>query len=192
MKSSGPARVDPTPTPSGLEQAGPERIAELAWGYFGDRLPERESASKPVREWFQRLLDVFLPVLKLPAGHHLDQLPEKAAFIFGFDPDVARAKPGNRTVLAAESARMVLAEFAERARVHEGTVTREDFSAWIREIAAATGAGGNELLDPVRIALTGSLAGPRIDKLLSIVEDPAARDLGVPCVRERIERFVGV
>ncbi len=192
MNSSGPARIHPTPSPTRREQAAPERITELAWGYFGERLPQRESAPKSIKDWFQRLLDVFLPALKVPAIDHLDQLAAKAASFFGFDPEVARAKPENHAVLAAESARIVLAEFAERARVHEGPVTREDFDAWTNEIAAATGVNGNELLDPLRIALTGALSGFDFAKLLPIIEDPAARELAVPCIRERIERFVGV
>jgi glutamyl-tRNA synthetase/nondiscriminating glutamyl-tRNA synthetase len=41
-----------------LKQAAPERIAELAWGYFANRLPARDTAPAPVKDWFMRLLAV--------------------------------------------------------------------------------------------------------------------------------------
>jgi hypothetical protein len=49
----------------------------------------------------------------------------------------------------------------------------------------------------LRIALTGAHSGQEFDKLLPLIEDGAELSkrfgrLGVPSVRERIERFVGV
>ena len=60
------------------------------------------------------------------------------------------------------------------------------------EIKAATGIKGKELYHPVRIALTGSHSGPDFDKLIPLIEDEAARALGVVGIRQRIEEFVGV
>lgn len=170
-----------------LKLAAPERLAELAWGYYADRLPPQDSAPEPVKNWFARLLGIFVP-----AVDHLDQLPAKTAFLFGFDPDAARANAEIAATLAADSARIVLAEFADRARVHEGPVRPEDFKAWMSEIMAATGLRGKELFHPVRIALTGAHSSPEFDKLLPLIEDGAALGLGIPCVVQRIERFVGV
>ncbi len=62
-----------------LKQTTPERIAELSWKYF-PQLPSRESASEATRAWFDRLLALFVPSVD-----HLDQLPLKCAFVFGFD-----------------------------------------------------------------------------------------------------------
>jgi hypothetical protein len=36
------------------------------------------------------------------------------------------------------------------------------------------------------------LSGPEFDKLIPLIEDGSALGLGVPSVRERIERFAGV
>ena len=138
------------------------------------------------KSWFDRLIALFLR-----AVDHLDQLPAKAAFIFGFDPDAARANEENAAVLAADSARTVLAEFASRVRAHSG-VRPEDFKAWISEIKAATGINGKELFHPVRIALTGWHSGPDFDKVLPLIEDGSMLGLPIPSVQERIERFVGV
>jgi glutamyl/glutaminyl-tRNA synthetase len=201
-----------------LKQADPERIAELAQEQFCQRRPDifplwtsaalQESAEKAAladrnppmqlavpsvelaalrKAWFARLLALFVP-----AVDRLDQLPEKAAPVFGFDEEAARRVPENAAVLAVDSARTVLGELASHARTHNDYVTAADFKGWINEIKAATGVKGEELFNPVRIALTGAHSGPLFDKLIPLIEDAAALGLGVTSVRERIERFVGV
>jgi glutamyl-tRNA synthetase len=198
-----------------LKQAAPERLAELAWGYFevkGTGLspyisPANESGAlahgecfsrdssatpsfsnlpAPIQVWFTRLLALFVP-----AVDHLDQLPEKAALVFGFDPAAARANEENAAVLAAPSADVVLKELTSRVRAHEGPVTPEVFKIWMNEIKAATKIKGKELFHPVRIALTGTQSGPEFDKLIPLIEDGAALGLGVRGVRERMESFAG-
>ncbi len=170
-----------------LKLAAPERLAELAWNFFADRLPARDAASEPFKQWFRKLLDLFVPKVD-----RLDQLSAMTAFLFGFDVEAARNEPENAAALDVDSARVVLTEFADRARVHEGPVTPEIFKGWLNEIKAAAGVKGKELFHPVRIALTGSHSGPEFDRLLPIIEDGFALGIGIPCVRQRVERFVGV
>jgi glutamyl/glutaminyl-tRNA synthetase len=201
-----------------LKQADPERIAKLAERHFtrfrpdifplwaSDELHTAEmhaflasqdppillsSPSKDLIEhrklWFDRLLALFLPYVD-----RLDQLPLKAAPIFAFNPDAGRVDQENAAILAADSARTVLAELASHIRAHSGAVTPESFKTWMNEIKTATGIKGEALFHPVRIALTGSPSGPIFDKLIPLIEDGAALGLGIPCVRDRIERFVGV
>ncbi len=170
-----------------LKLAAPERLSALAWGFFAGRLPAAEAAPAEVKAWFTSLL-----ALLIPAVDHLDQLPSKAAVVLDFDPVAARANAENAAILAADSARTVLTELAGRVRVHDSPVTPEAFKAWMDEIKAATGIKGKELFHPVRIALTGAHSGREFDKLIPLIEDGAALGLGIPSVRERIERFVGV
>jgi glutamyl-tRNA synthetase len=170
-----------------LKQAAPERLVALAWSYFANRLPPLDLVEEGLHNWFARLLALFVPYVD-----HLDQLPAKSAFVFGFDPEAARDSEENAPVLAAESARIVLTELADRARVHTEPVTPEIFKTWINEIKAATGVKGKELFHPVRIAITGAHSGPDFDKLLPLIEEGAALGLHIASVRERIERFVGV
>ena len=87
---------------------------------------------------------------------------------------------------------MVLAELADRVRAHSLPVTAEVFRRWIGEIEKATGIRDKELIHPIRIALTGTHSGPEIDKLIPIIELGATLKLGVPTVRQRVEKFVGV
>ena len=174
-----------------LKEAAPDRLAALSWGYFVEDHPAISAAPEPVQAWFARLLALFVPYVD-----HLDQLPTKAAFVFGFQPETARANEENAAILAADSARTVLGELANRARAHAGAVTPEAFKTWMDEIKAATGVQGKELFNPVRIALTGSPSGPLFDKLIPLIEDGSGLsrswDLAVPGIRERVERFVGV
>jgi glutamyl-tRNA synthetase len=202
-----------------LKLAAPERLAVLAWGYFdvkgmgfspyvnsanqtgalapeGD-LPEKSqeippfsAIPEPLQAWFARLL-----VLLVPAVDHLDQLPSKAAPIFGFDPATARADAENAAILAADSARTVLNELANRVRAHTGPVTPEVFKAWMNQIKVATGIKGKELFHPVRIALTGAHSGPEFDKLIPLIEDGAELSRSwaqaITSIRNRIESFIG-
>jgi glutamyl-tRNA synthetase len=170
-----------------IKQAEPGRLTALARGYFADRLPALESAPEPVQAWFARLLALLAPYVD-----RLDQLPEKAAMVFGFEVEAARTQEENAAMLAADSARTVLSELAARVRAHTGRTTPEVFKAWMNEVKVAAGVKGMELFNPVRIALTGVHSGPLFDKLIPLIEDGAALGLGVPGIRERIERFVGV
>jgi glutamyl/glutaminyl-tRNA synthetase len=150
-------------------------------------LPAHDSAPEPIKDWFARLL-----ALLVPSVDHLDQLPAKAAPLFAFDPEAARANEENADLLAADSARTVLTEMADRIRAHSGPVTPEVFKAWMNEVKTAAGVKGKELFHPVRVALTGSHSGPEFDKLIPLIEDGSALDLAIPSIRDRIERFVGV
>ncbi len=171
-----------------LKKASPARLASLAWPYFADRLKAPEAAaSEVVGPWFEQLLALFVPKVD-----HLDQLPEKAAPVFGFDLEAARVEPENAAVLAMPTAGSVLGELANRVRTHSGPVTPEVFKAWMNEVKEATGVKGKDLFHPVRIALIGSHSGPEFDKLLPLIETGAELDLGIPSVCERIERFMGV
>jgi nondiscriminating glutamyl-tRNA synthetase len=170
-----------------ISQASPIRLASMAWEYFGGLLPEKDDASDEMLVWFVRLLEVFVHSVD-----HLDQLTAKALFIFGFDPEVARSRRDNAEALMEDSARMVLAELADRVRANNLPVTPQLFNQWMNEIQQATGVKDKELSLPVRIAITGSQGGPELDKLIPVIEQGAALSLGVPSIRKRIERFVGV
>ena len=172
---------------SGQKHADPERLEEQAWPCFAGRLPARETAGDAVKAWFAALLAVFAP-----AGDPLDQLAANAAFLFGFNVDAARDNAENAAVLSADSARTVLAEFADRVRASAGPVRADIFEGWMNEVKEATGVEGAELSDPVRIALTGTYSGPDLDKVIPLIEEGAALGIGVPSVCERVERFVGV
>jgi nondiscriminating glutamyl-tRNA synthetase len=170
-----------------MKKAPPARLAALCWDYFGGLLPEKEEASDEVLVWFFHVISLFISSV-----NHLDEIPAKAAFIFHMDPNLARADQENAQALAAESAHMVLSELANRARAHTGPLTAADFTAWLDEVKAITGASGNELNVPIRIALTGTNSGPDFDKLIPILEQGAELNLGIRNVSQRLDQFIGV
>ena len=149
--------------------------------------PAARAAIPPaIALWFESLV-AFL----VPAVDRLDQLPAKAAPVFGVDPLIARANAENAAILAADSSRIVLTELARRVDAHTDAVTPEVFKVWMNEIKTATGIKGESLFHPVRIAITGAHSGPVFDKLIPLIEEGAALGLGMRSVRQRIDRFVG-
>jgi glutamyl-tRNA synthetase/nondiscriminating glutamyl-tRNA synthetase len=165
-----------------LKLAAPERIQTLAREQFGDKLPEFNAAQAA---WFAKLIEVFLS-----AVDHLDQLPAKTAFLFGYDVAAAKSEPENAAVLTSEAAQKVLSAFAAKLAAHVGVVEPAQFKLWMNEIKAETGAKGKDLFHPVRIAITGAHSGPEFDKILPLIEEGAALGLGIPSVRERVEKFL--
>ena len=170
-----------------IKLSSPGRITSLAWEYFGGLMPAKQDATDEQLLWFVRLVSLYAPYVD-----RLDQLPAKALFVFGFDPDIARANPENAAELAADSTRTVLSEFAGRVRTESGHVTPETFKRWMEDIKTATGIKGAALYHPIRIALTGSHSGPDFDKLIPIIEEGSTLGIGVPSIQQRVERFVGV
>lgn len=169
-----------------MKTASPARLARLAWEYFGFLLPSKEDASDDVLVWFANLVQILAPSVD-----HLDQLPAKALFIWGFDPREMIEKEENATVFKADSARLVLSELADRIRGYYMPITAEIFKDWMTEIEDATGIKDKDLFHPIRIALTGTHSGPEFDKLIPLIEQGATLGIGVPSIRTRIERFAG-
>ena len=170
-----------------LKMAQPERVAKLARPYFLAQgwLPATENTE--VDAWFQQMLALFLP-----AVDQLDQLPEKARFLFSFDPAAAMANEENAAVLATPSARKVLEEFTARIAVLAAPVTPETFKTVINEVKTAAGAKGKELFHPVRVALTGTHSGPEFDKVVPLMETGSRLPLPTPIfgVLRRAELFL--
>jgi nondiscriminating glutamyl-tRNA synthetase len=173
-----------------LKLADPARVLNLAWPYFEKPglLAERTAADTETVAWFGKLIALLLPSLD-----RLEQLPDKAQFIFRFDAAAARSNPENEAILQSDAAQKVLAAFTQRVRGHEDAVTPEQFKTWMNEIKAETGAKGKELFHPARIALTGAHSGPEFDKLIPIFEEGSRLSLPVHIlsVRERVEQFAG-
>ena len=170
-----------------LKLADPKRVLELAWPYFAGLLPERQGAGAEVVAWFEKLLGLFVP-----AVDRLEQLPEKARFLFELDAEAVRGNEENAALLSAESAQKVLEAFGERVLADEEAITPERFKAWMNEVKAETGVKGKELFHPVRIVLTGSHSGPEFDKLIPLIEEGSRLDLPahILSVRERVRGFL--
>jgi nondiscriminating glutamyl-tRNA synthetase len=170
-----------------LKTADTRRVADLARPYFVARNWLADAANQSVEDWFRQMLALFLP-----AVDQLDQLPEKAQFLFQFDPAGAMQNEENAAILTNESARIVLRELAERIAALRAPITAEAFKNAINEVKTATGVKGKELFHPIRIALTGAHSGPEFDKVVPLMEAASRLPLPtpVPSVKERTERFL--
>ncbi len=171
-----------------LKLAEPERLANLSRPYFAARgwLPE-VSSSQEIEQWFQQLLALFVPSVD-----QLDQLPEKAKFLFEFDPAAAIAGEENSPILTNEAAQKVLHEFSARILATTSPLTAEEFKAVTNEVKLSSGVKGKDLFHPIRILLTGGHSGPEFDKLVPLMESGSALPLPVAIfgVRQRTEHFL--
>jgi nondiscriminating glutamyl-tRNA synthetase len=143
-----------------------------------------------VAGWFVRLTELLAPYVD-----RLDQLPERAAFIFDYDPEVAIASPDNAELLAAPGTRAVIEAFAKRLTdglLTDELLTAERFKAIVNEVKLETGVKGKYLFHPIRLALTGSHSGPDFDKVVPLIEEGSKLELPrrVMNVRERARAFL--
>ena len=168
-----------------LKQTDPARVRDLAWPHFVNAglLPPREAADPEIAAWFEGVA-----ALLVPSVNQLDELPAMAQGLLWHT--LAAVPPGDDgALMASASARQVLAALLQRVRASGVPVSSEAFKEWMNEVKAETGIKGKDLFHPVRIALTGSHAGPELDKLIPLIERGATLPLPAPLlgVRERLE-----
>jgi nondiscriminating glutamyl-tRNA synthetase len=154
-----------------IKQTPLPELRTLAWPFYEARgwLPPIGSAGEQIVEWFDRVLELFLP-----AVDRLDQLPDKSAVLWH------APKP--------EAMDAVMQSFAAKVSSESGEITSQRFKELVNEVKAETGAKGKDLFHPVRILLTGVNSGPEFDKLVPLFE--VGSQLALPqhvlSVRERV------
>jgi nondiscriminating glutamyl-tRNA synthetase len=168
-----------------IKESPRDRILSLAAPQFEKAGYVVAQAPSPVLEWVGKLLD-----LLVPSVDRLEQLPERAAFIFNYDPAAALAAPDNAEVLASPKTPAVIEAFAKRVP-KDAPLTAEQFKAIVNEVKTETGAKGKELFHPIRIVVTGSHSGPEFDKLIPILEEGSRLQLPkhVLSIAERVKAF---
>jgi len=166
-----------------------------AAGYYGeqaraafakDEPDETISLRGPHVHWLLKMLELFTPAI-----NKLDELPERAALLFRFDPQAAIGAPENAEVMRSPKTSTVLAAFAARVLPQSESFSAERFKAIMKEVQKETGVKGKELFHPVRVMLTGAHSGPEFEKLIPLIEEGSQLKLPVhvPSVRERVEAF---
>jgi nondiscriminating glutamyl-tRNA synthetase len=186
-----------------IKQAAPERINKLAIGYLSKDISGHVASAEtdegpvarwifpePIAEWLAKVTQLLTPYVD-----RLEQLPEKAAFIFDYDAAKALANPNNAEVMNLTSTAAVFARFTfkivEDDSAREAKLTPEQFKKIVNEVKAETGTKGKELFHPIRLMLTGSHSGPDFDKVVPILEEGSHLNLPkhVLSVRERVLAF---
>jgi nondiscriminating glutamyl-tRNA synthetase len=223
VKEFSLARVTPSPAVFDMEklywlnrhsikQASTERIDRLALPYYTRALGNemaganmagaamaKDSGGRTIDDypWAPDVINWFSSVTRLlvPSVDRLDQLPDRASFIFHYDAQAALAAPDNRETLAWTNTDAVIARFTVKILEDESArsahLTPECFKRLVNEVKAETGAKGKELFHPIRLLVTGSHSGPEFDRLIPILEEGSRLALPkhVLSTWERVQAF---
>ncbi len=155
-----------------LRVAEPARITALALPYFQGH----GFAAAPTAEARQFLADA-MPMATVSVDR-LEQIPERLAFLFAFDPARALERPDVREVLREPGAAEVVAALA-RELSQLPRLDRDAFRAAAGRVKQATGQKARGLFHPIRVALTGEGGGPELDLAVPAIDRGA--ELPVNC-----------
>jgi nondiscriminating glutamyl-tRNA synthetase len=122
----------------------------------------------------------------------LEEIPDRLAFLFAYDPAVALERPDVAGVLHEPGAREVIAALPDA--IDGPLLDRESFRTAANRVREKTGLKGKALFHPIRVALTGESGGPELDLAVPAMDrgallPPDAGVARVPGARERAEAF---
>jgi glutamyl-tRNA synthetase/nondiscriminating glutamyl-tRNA synthetase len=139
----------------------------------------------PISNWLQRVLEAVLKNLD-----RLDQVPASVKLIFDYDAAGIAGGEETRHVLEDAAARDVLKSFVPK-MLALNEITYERFREVVKAVEKETGKKGKDLFHPIRVALTGAVSGPELEKLIPVFEEGAKLPLArhVKSVAERLREF---
>jgi glutamyl-tRNA synthetase/nondiscriminating glutamyl-tRNA synthetase len=165
-----------------MKECPPQRLAELAVPFL-EKVGYLDAHPSPgVLAWLERVLDAVLKNISA-----LQQLPDAVRIIFDYDA----MKAGQELELSVTpSAQVVLNAFIPKV-LARSELSYERFRAATKEVQNETGKKASELFHPIRVALTGAISGPELEKLIPIFEAGAKLPLPrhVKSVAERLREF---
>jgi glutamyl-tRNA synthetase/nondiscriminating glutamyl-tRNA synthetase len=165
-----------------MKECAPARLAELAVPFLLEAGYLEAHPGPDVLAWLERVLDAVLKNL-----NSFEQLPDAVRNIFDYDAGKAVQE---LELSAMTGARAVLAAFIPKV-LAESELSYERFRAVTKEVQSETGKKGRELFHPIRVAITGAVSGPELEKLIPIFEAGAKLPLPrrVKSVAERLREF---
>jgi len=115
---------------------------------------------------------------------------EISVLVFGYSAQKVVAGEETRHVADDAGSREVLKAFIPKV-LAMGSVTYEQFREIAKAVQKETGKKGKELFHPIRVALTGAVSGPELEKLIPIFEEGSKLPLErhVKSVAERLREF---
>jgi glutamyl/glutaminyl-tRNA synthetase len=171
-----------------LKAATPDRLATLGLPY----LKSEGWVTEPAGPGLAFVTDVIR--LAVESVDRLDQVPARLRFLF--DYSAARAIEDSTVRSEAQTARPVIAAFADVAAAGSPLADRETFRAAVAQVKARTGQKGKALLHPIRLALTGEPDGLELDLAVPAIERgaslgrPEAGVRAIPSAAERANAFL--
>lgn len=168
-----------------MKESPPRRLAELAAPFLVRAGYLAEPVEASVLAWLEKVLDAVLKNLD-----HFDQVPAAARLIFEYDAASVVSGEATRHVVEDAGARDVVNAFIPKA-LAENELTYPRFRKIAKEVQRETGKKGKDLFHPLRVALTGAVSGPELEKLIPIFEEGSKLPLPrhVKSVSERLREF---
>jgi len=168
-----------------MKESAPRRLAELSVPFLVQAGYLAEPVDDPTLAWLERVLDAALKNLDM-----LSQLPAAVRLIFEYDAASVVSGEETRHVVQDAVAREVLRAFIPKV-LEVPELTYERFREVAKAVQKETGKKGKELFHPIRVALTGAVSGPELEKLIPIFEEGAKLPLArhVKSVSERLRKF---
>ena len=148
-------------------------------------IAQQEAAEPNVKEWLHKII---LQTVKERAQrpHILDV----GKLIFDYSAQAILSDDSTRAAVEDLGAQQVLKEFIPKV-LEVQDLTYERFREIAKAVQKETGKKGKDLFHPIRVALTGAVSGPELEKLIPIFEEgsklPLARH--VKSVSERLREF---
>jgi nondiscriminating glutamyl-tRNA synthetase len=184
-----------------MKESSSRRLAELSVPFLAQAGYLTQPADEHTLAWLERVLEAVIKNIS-----QLSELPGAVQLIFEYDAKRVISGQETRHVVEDRGPREVLIRFIENfrdfqtrpwyARVQASAGTGgHPSSAALRYVAKTvqkeTGRKGKDLFHPIRVALTGAVSGPELEKLIPIFEEgsklPLARH--VKSVSERLREF---
>lgn len=172
-----------------MKEAPLRRLAELSASMLEKAGYLTPPPGDAVLAWLERVIDAVLKNLD-----YLSQLPQAAKVVFEYDAQSLVDNSVTGAEVAEPGARDVLARFIPRALAaagSEGELRYQKFREITKEVQRETGKKGRELFHPIRVALTGAVSGPELEKLIPTIEEGSRLALGhaVKSVAQRLREF---
>jgi nondiscriminating glutamyl-tRNA synthetase len=168
-----------------LRECDKDRLISLAIPFL-QKCGLVENVDSLTRIWIELLVEALLSGI-----NQLNEIPERALRITEFDGSEAVATEDVKQVLQGEGAISVIKEFSREISLSHREIIK-DWKEIIGAVKARTRQKGKQLFHPIRVALTGNVSGPELDKLLPIFEQGSQLSLPkrIKNCRERVSEFL--
>lgn len=168
-----------------LKESPPARLAELAFPFLARAGYLTEPSNPSILHWVWNVVNAVLKNLDT-----LSQLPDATRPIFNYDAAGIIHGEETRHVVEEAGSREVLAAFIPKV-LAESELTYEKFRVIAKAVQKETGKKGKDLFHPIRVAVTGAVSGPELEKLIPIFEEGAQIALTHPVknTAQRLREF---
>lgn len=136
--------------------------------------------------WLSEAID-----LVKTGADRLEDVVAAMGFLFVFEPDGIPGDPAAAAALEGPSARKVIEALAADLEAHPAPQDPAEVQAMIERIKVATGEKGKALFMPIRLAVTGTVHGPELARVIPLLET-GRRTEGIAKVLGPAERVAAV